>query len=120
MEDEEVERERRRQKRLEKLGSHAPHCGMCGEGDDRTLELHHVAGRKHDDALVTVCRNCHRKVSDDQQDHPAFDPAADPMLASIGHFLLGLADMLRIVVVKLHEFALALIDRSSREEGEMA
>lgn len=120
MKYEELERERRRQKRLERLGTNTPHCGICGEGDDRTLELHHVAGRQHDDTLVIVCRNCHRKVTDDQKDHPAFDPDADPMLPSIGHFLLGLADMLRIVMGRLHEFALALIDRSSRKEGEAA
>ena len=113
------ERERRRQKRLEKLGTNDPHCGLCGESDDRVLELHHIAGRKHDDALAIICRNCHRVVTDDQKDHPAFDPAADPMLASIGHFLLGLVDMLRVVIVKLSEFALTLIDRS-RNEGDAA
>ena len=26
---------------------------------------------------MLVCRNCHRKVSDDQKDHPPFDPNAD-------------------------------------------
>jgi hypothetical protein len=117
MNNQEYERERRRQKRLGKLGTNDPHCSLCGEGDDRMLELHHIAGRQHDDALAIVCRNCHRVVSDDQKDHPAFDPAADPELASIGHFLLGLADMLRVVIVKLNEFACTLIDRSRSEGG---
>lgn len=116
----ELARERRKQRRLERLGSNDPRCGMCGEGDDRALELHHVAGRKHDETMVPLCRNCHRKVTDDQHDHPAFDPNGDTMLASIGNFLLGLADMLRIIVAKLHEFGLALIVRSSSTEGEVA
>jgi len=119
MNNQEYKRECRRQTRLEPFCTDDAYCGMCGELDWRTLELHHVAGRKHDDAMVILCSNCHCKVSDDQKDHPAFDPAADPVLASIGHFLLGLADMLRVVIVKLNEFALTLIDRS-RNEGDVA
>lgn len=117
MNDHEYARERRKQRRLERLGSNNPRCGMCGETDDRALELHHVAGRKHDETMVPSCSNCHRKVTDDQKDHPAFDPSADAVLANIGHFLLGLADMLRLIVEKLAEFGLTLIGRSSEIKG---
>ena len=48
MTDKELAAERRKQKRLERLGTNEPRCGTCGEHDDRALELHHVAGRKHD------------------------------------------------------------------------
>lgn len=120
MNNDEFARERRKQKRLERLGSNDPRCGMCGEGDDRALELHHVAGRKHDETMVPICRNCHRKVTDDQHDHPAFNPHADTMLASIAYFLLGLGDMLHIIVARLREFGFALIVRSSCTEGEKA
>ena len=117
MTDDEFRRERRKQKRLEALGTIDPRCGMCGERDWRTLEQHHIAGRRHDEALATLCRNCHRKVSDDQKDHPAFNSQADPALAGIGHFLLGLADMLRIIVAKLYEFGLALIQGANGKAG---
>ena len=120
MYDNEFERERRKQRRLEKLGSDVPRCGMCAETDDRTLELHHVAGRKHDAMTAVLCRNCHRKVSDGQRDHPNPIDLADPMLASAGNFLLGLADMLAIIVGKLCEFGHALIDRSAGTEGDAA
>lgn len=120
MKDDDFERECRRQKRLEALGTDDPHCGMCGEGDDRKLELHHVAGRKHDEMTVILCRNCHRVVSDDQKDHPAVDESADSVLATIGYFLLGLADMLRVIVGKLYEFGLTLIARSRPSAGEPA
>ena len=113
MDDKELAREARNQRRLETLGTSEPRCGTCGERDNRTLEAHHVAGRKSDPATVIVCRNCHRKVSDDQKDHPAFDPAADPMLQAIGHFLLGLADLLRLAIEKLSEFGHALIERAA-------
>lgn len=118
MTDKEYAREVRKQRRLEKLGSNSPLCGACGESDWRCLELHHVADFGCDDCTVIVCRNCHRRVSDDQRDHPAFDPDADPMLHAIGRFLLGLADLLRLAIERLTEFALALIDRAAPELGE--
>lgn len=111
--DKELARELRKQRRLEKLRSNSPKCGECGEADWRCLELHHVADFGCDDGTVTLCRNCHRKVSDDQKDHPAFDPGADPMLHAIGRFLLGLADLLRLAIEKLTEFGLALIERAA-------
>lgn len=59
-----------------------------------------------------VCRNCHRKVSDDQKDHPTFDPNGDALLDSVGRFLLGLAELLRLIVEKLITFGNELIDRA--------
>lgn len=120
MTDEKFERERREQRRLEKLGTENPCCGLCSENDSRVLELHHIAGRKFDDTMAILCRNCHRRVTDDAKDHPVIDPSADPLLAMIGKFLLGLADMLQLVVAKLCEFGRALVCLSMVGEGECA
>lgn len=118
MTDKELAREIRKQRRLEKLGTNHPRCGTCGESRWQCIEQHHLAGRENDpDTTVLECRNCHRVLSDDQIDHPASDPAADPMLQSIGHFLLGLADLLKLVVEKLTEFGLALIERATPAEA---
>lgn len=120
MDKTELAREIRKQRRLEKLGTHNPRCGTCGESRWQCLEQHHTAGRKYDpDTVVLECRNCHRVVSDNQLDHPAFDAAADPMLQAIGHFLLGLADLLKIVIEKLVEFGLILIDRAKPSEVQV-
>ena len=118
MTDQELDREIRRQGRLERLCTNLPSCGTCGENDDRALERHHVAGRKHDPATVIVCRNCHRKVSDDQKDHPRLVADADASLHAIGLFLLGLADLLKLAFEKLTEFGLALIERAAPTETE--
>ena len=112
--------EARKQARLEKFGTNEPRCGTCGETDWRCMELHHVADLGRDEATVLICRNCHRKVSDDQKDRPAFDPHADALLDRIGHFLLGLADLLRLVVQKLIEFGNALIGRAKACERAQA
>lgn len=104
--------ERRKQLRLEKLGTNDPRCATCGEADWRCMEAHHIAGRLFDDETVILCWNCHRKVSDDQKDHPHAHSDANALLEAIGHFLLGLADLLGIVVSRLHEFGSALIELS--------
>ena len=113
MDKKELAKETRRQRRFEVLGTNNPRCGICGETDWRCIELHHVADFSRNDSTVHICRKCHRKVSDDQKDHPVFDPNADKMLDAIGHFMLGLADMLRLIMEKLYEFGLALIERAA-------
>lgn len=103
-------RERRKQARHEKLGTNEPRCGLCGEDHWNCFEAHHPAGRKFDPATVRLCMNCHRKVSVDQYDHPAPIAESDPALFAIGRFLLGLADMLRIVVERLVAFGRELTE----------
>jgi hypothetical protein len=76
------------------------------------LELHHIAGRKFDDPLVIICRNCHRILSAHQKDHPQEIRGRKSLLESIGHFLLGLADLLALAVTKLREFGRQLIDEA--------
>lgn len=104
------EYERRKQRRLHALGTNEPRCGSCGEDRWQTLELHHLAGQAHDDQVVIQCRNCHRVLSDAQRDHPAPQETADPYVQMIGNFLLGLADMLRLIAERLQEFGRALIE----------
>ena len=110
--------ERRKQTRLEKLGTNEPRCGVCGENDWRCMELHHDAGQKNDPRTVIACANCHRKVTDMQKDHPAIVIGADPLLAAAGSLMLGLADMLSLIIAKLYEFGQALIDRANATASE--
>lgn len=115
MNDDDLRRECRKQNRLETLGTNEPICGTCGECDWRVIELHHIADHGRDDATVLVCRNCHRKLSDDQKDHARANPNTDAVLEKVGHFLIGLADLLLIVISKLQEFGSALIARAETE-----
>lgn len=112
MTDDEMKREARKQRRLEKLGSNEPVCAMCPESAWQCLELHHVAGQHHDETTVVLCSNCHRKISDDQKSLPPFDAEADPILATIGQFLLGLAQLFRRIIEILDKFGRELIERS--------
>lgn len=109
MKDEEFERERRRLNALDRLNDAEPKCVVCGEDDWRTLEDHHIAGRAFDASTAILCRNCHRKVSDDQKDHPKRITRPPSPAERVAHFLLGLADLFALLVVKMRELAHALI-----------
>lgn len=97
--------EARKQRTFLRLGTDKPACVICGESRWQCLELHHIAGLKHHDEVVIVCRNCHRVLSDAQRDHPP--PQSED--SAIGRFLLGLADLLVMIAVRLKEFGLLLI-----------
>ncbi|MFT3723034.1 MAG: hypothetical protein QM773_05545 [Hyphomonadaceae bacterium] len=98
----------RHQRAKQRVGSNS-NCVICGESDPRVIELHHIAGQHFHGELTPVCRNCHRKLSDGQRDHPPQVANPPLWLEVVGHYLLGLADMLRLVANTLVEFARRLI-----------
>lgn len=106
----ELKREKRRQNALERLGTNKPYCVICGETDWRCLEKHHIAGRGFDESEVIVCRNCHRKPSDDQKDYPKAATTPPDLFDRVGHFLLGLADLFALLIEKCREYGYALIE----------
>lgn len=77
----------REMKRKEELGTDEPCCLMCGVRDwemhthtvdaqwllergiaAKLLEEHHVLGKAYDESFtVTLCRNCHALVTEDQR-----------------------------------------------------
>jgi hypothetical protein len=116
----ELNRERRRQRALERLGSNNPRCVICGYDDPLALELHHIAGRAFGDEKVPVCRNCHRPLSDWQKDHTpqlSHPPSESEWLL---HMVEGLADLLELVVKRLREFKVKLLafQRPPSTKGE--
>ena len=105
-----INREIRRQRALERLGSNNPRCFNCGEDNPHALEKHHIAGRKNHEEQVIACRNCHRKLSDWQKDHPNQQTIPPNMFEVIGRFLLGLADLFEMLMENLKSFGLQLIE----------
>ena len=98
----------RRSQAEQRLGGQSQ-CAFCPETNPHCIELHHIAGQKYHDQLVSACRTCHRKLSDPQQDHPAQIGTPPSLLEAVGHYLLGLADMLRLVAESLVAFGQQLI-----------
>jgi hypothetical protein len=106
--------EEREQSRKHKIGTSNPRCAACGLDDWRVIEEHHPDTRKRDTLVVLLCANDHRIVTDYQKDHPREQAGCDERLARMGKFLLGLADMLRIILDRLYEYGNELIERANR------
>ena len=115
MSNKKLDAEAREQKRLERLGTNNPFCVICEEDDSRVLELHHLADHGIDPTTVILCRNCHRKASDSQADHPDHGPVSDQLMEQIGRFLRGLADLFILLAEKLIGFSEALIARAASQ-----
>lgn len=103
------DREARRQALLERLGVDFPRCLLCGEDDPRVLERHHLAGRTYGMETVIMCANDHRKLSDDQKDHPDALAAELSPIEKAARFLLGLADFFCDLAETLREYANGLL-----------
>jgi hypothetical protein len=114
----ELNRERRRQRALERLGSNNPRCVTCGCDDPLALELHHLAGQSFGDDVAPVCRNCHRRLSDYRKDHAIGQASPSGEVEPIRRFLLGLADLFEMLVERLREFGgkLAALDSSANPQ----
>jgi hypothetical protein len=111
----ELRQEKRKQRVLERLGTDNPRCVFCGEADLRCLEQHHIAGRAYGEECAPVCRNCHRKLSDSQKDHPPRLTGAQPvLLEQVAHFLFGLADLLEMLISKMREYGQQLIEAAAQ------
>lgn len=100
-----LDRGDRLEQQYRRLKTRKPVCLICGESNPFCLELHHLAGNQHHDDVAVVCRNCHRKLTDQQHDHiPPSNSEGHGPLATIGHYLLGLADFLLMIVNTLRQF----------------
>ena len=108
----EIRRESRRQRAIERLGCCNPVCVVCGENDPLVLEKHHLEGQTFGNTLVIVCRNCHRKLSDRQKDHPEKIGEPPDKLEATAHYLLGRADLSEQLAKQDRVFAKQLLDRA--------
>lgn len=108
----ELNHEKRRARACERLGTFDPRCVECGEDHFACLEKHHIAGVDADPLTVVMCRNCHRKLSDPQKDHPKPSGKAMTFEERVGLFLLGLADLFAALIGKMRELGLSLMARA--------
>ena len=124
------DKESRRRRALERLGTDNPMCLLSGEENPIALHLHHVAGHHFHELTISVSLTVHAKVSDLQKDHPAKIEGCTNPLEIIGHLFLGFGDLLEVAAdglcdplladfltwlrQKLKEFGLLLIEMARR------
>ena len=41
-------------------------CAVCGEDNPKVIEIHHVEGRNNSDWVKPLCKNCHAKITAEQ------------------------------------------------------
>src|SRR5271166_4286754 len=93
-----------------RLGSDKPACAICGETYHGCLEEHHYAQRAYGPNKVTVCRNCHRKLTDRQRLHPPPSGPEPRPLERLGHLLLNLAAFFAELAEQLLSWGRYLLD----------
>lgn len=97
-------------------------CEICGSIEK--LELHHIAGEKHSYKMITVCYECHQKLSKSQRvwDRNWLKKDLSGNLRD-AFFLQGLYDLLILKAEKTcnsvyRMLALQLIEEISKNLGE--
>ena len=71
-------------------------CEVCNSREAQyNLEQHHIAGRKHDFRVATICRRCHAELSESQKTWDVrWLQSNQPEQVKSAFFLLGLHDVL--------------------------
>lgn len=108
----------RARKTCERLGTPEPACAVCGENRPVILEKHHIAGRAYDPETMILCKNHHGLMTDFQKDFPPGVNDPPCQLERIGRMLLNLAELFAILIEKLKEFGLYLIELARKEVEE--
>ena len=73
-------------------------CEICNSKEESyNLELHHVAGRKHDYRTITIDKRCHMELSESQKTWDGRWLQKDqPDNVRLGFLLMGLYDVLTL------------------------
>ena len=58
------------QAQQKRVGSPTLCCVRCGESNPAVIEMHHVIGRSNSDEVIPLCKNCHAKITDEQNKLP--------------------------------------------------
>ncbi len=89
---------------LEELLSAQGYCIVCGHDEPLDLEYHHVGGRLNSDVTVSLCRNCHGRISRGQRWWPkVWMNHNNPIDVCKAILFRGYSDLFRLVSDKYWE-----------------
>jgi len=92
--------------KIQKLeGKVSLRCIKCAEDDASIIELHHVYGRSNSEEIIPLCKNCHAKITKEQNKLPrkvrtgnaSSDDRLKFILVSVGTLLEGIGKQLRLL-----------------------
>lgn len=79
-------------------------CIICHHADSLDLEYHHIGGKNNDNLTVSVCRNCHGKLSRKQRFWPKkWMRKNNPPDLKQAFLLRGLSDIFRLKADRIFE-----------------
>lgn len=116
MNNNEKRRERRKQRRLEEIGTNHPVCLACGDTTWYQFEGHHIAARRFGKHVEYYCAHCHRELTERQKSHPLPTSQTPGPVECTGHYALGLADIFDPIAHMLEHFGYRLVDLSDSAE----
>ncbi|WP_407356407.1 HNH endonuclease [Methanolobus sp. WCC5] len=92
--------------KMQKLNGKATlRCIKCAEDDESVIEMHHVYGKSNSDETIPLCKNCHAKITKEQNKLPrnvrtgyaSSDDRLKFILVSVGALLEGIGKELRLL-----------------------
>src|ERR1035437_4451692 len=104
MDKRDIDRERRKQRRLEGMGTNSPVCITCGWTEWYSFHGHQIAGRRFDKHVEYFCQRCHSGFTEEQKSLPKPTSENTGQAESAGHYCLGVALILKPTARMLEEF----------------
>lgn len=81
-------------------------CIICGHDDPTDFEYHHIGGKSNSPIVISVCRNCHGRLSRKQYFWPkGWSRKSKPSMMALAMLLRGISDVLRVISDYLWEMS---------------
>ncbi len=74
------------------------YCVVCNHNDPLDLEFHHIGGRSNSSIVVSMCRNCHGRISRMQRFWPkGWYDKSKPQEQKDVMTMRGMSDLFRVI-----------------------
>jgi hypothetical protein len=73
-------------------------CSICGEDDPKVIEFHYPVGRSNSDETIPICKNCHVKITEEQNKiSPKSRSSSASPYRKMGFALISIGALLKII-----------------------
>jgi ferredoxin len=89
-------------KRQGRTGKNRLACSFCVEDDPSVIEEHHIYGQYNSDERIPVCKNCHIKITNEQNKiSPKLRSSSESSYNKTGFILISIGSLLNLAGEKL-------------------
>jgi 5-methylcytosine-specific restriction endonuclease McrA len=85
-------------------------CSVCAEADPTVLEEHHIFGKNNSEEKIPLCKNCHPKVTDEQNKISPKSRSSSSPSEKTGFILISIGALLKIISKTLIDLGHEVID----------